>query len=347
MSTFNSVTIFYMAGFIAFAQAGIGALLVNLKVNSGHRTWVIQQVLIGLGLVTLMAASDPQAASFPILAVFILLLGYFGRFLSLIDSFGKPLEKNTLYICVGAIVVVCGLYQWSYYLGSPLGSLETIVILPFLVISGFTTWYLNTLNKQKGSPTITWIDRVIGVEAVIYLGLFLGALAAVGQDYIQLESNVVLAVAIATLIIQLLVNQLWIIYSVNENPTGLNENMLAGKVKKSSPTKEISPGALKTSSSTKRAKKEDAKVNLSDDEKRQAFSELTDKELEVLRLVVQELKNKEIAEKLNISEASVKVHKSRMTSKLGMKSIPELSNYLNQMQSETTASDLPQENNQN
>ena len=53
-------------------------------------------------------------------------------------------------------------------------------------------------------------------------------------------------------------------------------------------------------------------------------SHLTAKEIEVLKLVVQGLKNKEIAESMQISEASVKVHKSRMTSKLGVKTLPAL-----------------------
>jgi DNA-binding NarL/FixJ family response regulator len=63
---------------------------------------------------------------------------------------------------------------------------------------------------------------------------------------------------------------------------------------------------------------------LSDAEKLSLLEKLTDKEREVFFLAAEGKKNGEIATILNSSEASVKVHRSRMVGKLGMKKSDEL-----------------------
>jgi DNA-binding CsgD family transcriptional regulator len=55
-----------------------------------------------------------------------------------------------------------------------------------------------------------------------------------------------------------------------------------------------------------------------DDSKREALS-ITPRELEVLELIAQGLSNREIAEKLFVSENTVKTHSSRVFDKLGAK----------------------------
>jgi FixJ family two-component response regulator len=54
------------------------------------------------------------------------------------------------------------------------------------------------------------------------------------------------------------------------------------------------------------------------------FATLTDRELEVFRLVITGLLNKQIASELNIAEHTVKLHRGKITEKLGVKSVAEL-----------------------
>lgn len=59
-----------------------------------------------------------------------------------------------------------------------------------------------------------------------------------------------------------------------------------------------------------------------------ALAELTEREREVMQLVVQGLPNKLIADQLNISVRTVEVHRARVFEKMDVKSAVELSNLL-------------------
>jgi two-component system response regulator DctR len=60
----------------------------------------------------------------------------------------------------------------------------------------------------------------------------------------------------------------------------------------------------------------------------QALAELTEREREVLRLVVAGRPNKLIADALTISVRTVEVHRARVFDKMGVKSAVELANLL-------------------
>ena len=54
------------------------------------------------------------------------------------------------------------------------------------------------------------------------------------------------------------------------------------------------------------------------------LSNLTERELEVFKYVITGMLNKQIAYKLNIAEHTVKLHRGKITEKLGVKSVAEL-----------------------
>jgi two-component system response regulator DctR len=61
---------------------------------------------------------------------------------------------------------------------------------------------------------------------------------------------------------------------------------------------------------------------------RRRLSDLTERELEVMQLVVDGLPNKRIADQLDISVRTVEVHRARVFDKMDVKSAVELSNLL-------------------
>jgi len=63
-------------------------------------------------------------------------------------------------------------------------------------------------------------------------------------------------------------------------------------------------------------------------ERERRLAELTEREREVMRLVVQGLPNKLIADQLNISVRTVEVHRARVFDKMSVKSAVELANLL-------------------
>ena len=58
------------------------------------------------------------------------------------------------------------------------------------------------------------------------------------------------------------------------------------------------------------------------------LANLTDREQSVMRLVIEGLPNKLIADQLNISMRTVEVHRARVFEKIGVKSAVELANLI-------------------
>ena len=54
------------------------------------------------------------------------------------------------------------------------------------------------------------------------------------------------------------------------------------------------------------------------------FDSLTPREFEIFLYVIRGMLNKQIASELNIAEHTVKLHRGRITEKLGVKSVPEM-----------------------
>jgi two-component system response regulator FixJ len=66
---------------------------------------------------------------------------------------------------------------------------------------------------------------------------------------------------------------------------------------------------------------------------RQPFELLTEREREVLRLVVEGMLNKQIAADLGIHERTVKLHRTNLTTKLGVHSVAELTHMVDELRS--------------
>jgi len=65
-------------------------------------------------------------------------------------------------------------------------------------------------------------------------------------------------------------------------------------------------------------------------EQQQRLDSLTERERNVMRLVVEGLPNKLVADRLHISVRTVEVHRARVFDKMGVKSAVELANALRQ-----------------
>jgi DNA-binding CsgD family transcriptional regulator len=345
MASLQSVTIIYLVGLICLFQAAVHFLALHKNKDLSQKAWVAYSALMGLGLIWLVAAQgSPQTGEqinteryFPVFAFFLILVAQLARFTALSQSFGRAIQKKPLMMSIAGIFAIVFLYKWSLYLGAPLGSLETIVLLPLAASSCITAWYAGSLSHQKNYFSISWLSKVLWVEAAIFVCLALGALAGMGQDYIDLNSGVILAFSLAVLFLQLGTYMLWFIHCGEKNSLVFraSEDQLkqaARKVNaKSTQDNQVEEGNLLLGKT--KAKSKFKSVSKVEDGSETA---LTSKELDVLKLVVTGSKNKEIADSLGISEASMKVHKSRMTSKLGVKTIPELKDALEKILSSSS-----------
>jgi FixJ family two-component response regulator len=65
-------------------------------------------------------------------------------------------------------------------------------------------------------------------------------------------------------------------------------------------------------------------IQMEKDKCKALITSLTPRELEILRFVIKGKLNKQIASELNIAEHTVKLHRGRITEKLGVKSVPEM-----------------------
>jgi FixJ family two-component response regulator len=68
------------------------------------------------------------------------------------------------------------------------------------------------------------------------------------------------------------------------------------------------------------------KIQMEKDRCMALIDSLTTREREILRFVIKGMLNKQIAAELNIAEHTVKLHRGRITEKLGVKSVPEMIN---------------------
>jgi DNA-binding CsgD family transcriptional regulator len=335
MLPLDNVTTIYLTGFIAIAFAVTQLILFRKKGFSAY-LWSAGYLLLGLGyIVTLLNIANPLPSSW-VAGPIGVLLGSLVILSSLGIWAGYTLPKKASLICLGGVAVTATLFHFSRLFEAPLGSLEAILLAPVSATLIYSGWFAGVQAMQTRSKYIYLISGVFWVQGIFMALLTLGALAAKGGDYIIVTSEVVYWTSLINLAATLIANISWSLQ--------ISEDLLiqGGVVKVTNTAKSATPQKfteklsfinkedkpVKEKSVNKKAdSSETVSVNpelLTAAEKLALLEKLTDKEREVFFLAAEGKKNGEIATILNSSEASVKVHRSRMTGKLGMKKPEEL-----------------------
>ena len=335
MLPLDNVTTIYLTGFIAIAFAVTQLILFRKKGFSAY-LWAAGYLLLGLGyIVTLLNVADPLPHSW-VAGPIAVLLGSLVILSSLGIWAGYALPKKASLICLGGVAVTATLFHFSRLFEAPLGSLEAILLAPVSATLIYSGWFAGVQAMQTRSKYIYLISGVFWVQGIFMALLTLGALAAKGSDYIIVTSEVVYWASLVNLAAVLIANTAWslqisedllikggLVKPINTNKSASQEKTIE---KPSSINKEDKP--IKEKSVNKKAESsETISVNpdlLTEGEKLALLEKLTDKEREVFFLAAEGKKNGEIATILNSSEASVKVHRSRLTAKLGVKKPEDL-----------------------
>lgn len=335
MLPLDNVTTIYLTGFIAIAFAVTQLILFRNKGFSAY-LWAAGYLFVGLGyIVTLLNIADPLPHTW-VAGPIAVLLGSLVTLSSLGIWSGYTLPKKASLICLGGVALTATLFHFSRLFQAPLGSLEAILLAPVSATLIYSGWFAGVQALQTRSKYIYLISGVFWVQGVFMALLTLGALAAKGSDYIIVTSEIVYWTSLINLGATLVANIAWSL-QISEDlliKNGLVKTAVVDKSPaKDKPTEKPSffnneDKPIKEKTINKKSDTaETISVNpdlLTETEKLALLEKLTDKEREVFFLAAEGKKNGEIATILNSSEASVKVHRSRMTGKLGMKKPEDL-----------------------
>jgi DNA-binding CsgD family transcriptional regulator len=351
MLPLHNVTTIYLTGFIAIAFAVTQLILFRKKGFSAY-LWAAGYLLLGLGyIVTLINVADPLPNSW-VAGPIAVLLGSLVILSSLGIWAGYALPKKASLICLGGVAVTATLFHFSRLFEAPLGSLEAILLAPVSAALIYSGWFAGVQAMQTRSKYIYLISGVFWVQGIFMSLLTLGALAAKGGDYIIVTSEVVYWASLVNLAAVLIANISWSlqisedllieggVVKVTNTPKSAMQQKITEKLsfinRGDKPVKEKSINKKAEPSET-------ISVNpelLTAAEKLALLEKLTDKEREVFFLAAEGKKNGEIATILNSSEASVKVHRSRLTGKLGMKKPEELKKLINTTSTAAESKDM-------
>jgi DNA-binding CsgD family transcriptional regulator len=350
MLPLDNVTTIYLTGFIAIAFAVTQLILFRKKGFSAY-LWAAGYLLLGFGyIVTLLNIDNPLPHSW-VAGPIGVLIGSLVILSSLGIWAGYTLPKKASLICLGGVAVTATLFHFSRLFEAPLGSLEAILLAPVSATLIYSGWFAGVQAMQTRSKYIYLISGVFWVQGIFMALLTLGGLAAKGGDYIIVTSEVVYWTSLINLAAVLIANISWSLQ--------ISEDLLiqGGVVKVTNTTK--SSTQQKFTEKLSFINKEDKPVKekiinkkadttetisvnpelLTAAEKLALLEKLTDKERDVFFLAAEGKKNGEIATILNSSEASVKVHRSRMTGKLGMKKPEDLKKLINNTSSTAESKD--------
>lgn len=328
MSAFHNPTVLYLTAILAWVFAANQLFLFD-KNKLEIRFFAIAQIILGfswLGLANFIHSASLWLIPF---------LGLLGSELLLLMgvrcALNNPVKKQTQIFVGLGLLGMSALFLVGLNVEAPLGNLEVILLGPLLACYVYTAWYLHQSARDK-SPYLQMIRWSVALKAILLAILILGALAALGDSYIQIDSPMVsltLIVYLATLVWS---NVAWI----------LEQSVSPGKKVKINRVTSIDTGSKSKSDvladSVKRFDLNDSPahtalsdspalvdlVNLTDQDKQDLLQKLTKRERDVFDWLIKDKKNGEIAVLLNCSETSVKVHRSKMVAKLGIRNVDDL-----------------------
>jgi DNA-binding CsgD family transcriptional regulator len=335
MLPLDNATTIILTGFIAIAFSASQLILFKKKGLPAH-LWASGSLLLGLGYILTLLNIGKTLPSTWVAGPISVLLGSLIILSSLGIWAGYKLPKKAALICLGGVVVTTSLFQFSRLFEAPLGSLEAILLAPISATLIYSGWFAGVQANKFKSKYIYLISSVFWIQGVFMALLTLGALAAKGDDYIVVSSEIVYLTSMINLMATLVANIAWSI-QISEDLL-INGGAVKANFSNKSPVQEKLSGKNsiinkenkpinEKNNNKKIGNNETISVNpdlLTEEEKLSLLEKLTDKERDVFFLAADGKKNGEIATILNSSEASVKVHRSRMTGKLGMKKPEEL-----------------------
>ncbi|TXI12775.1 MAG: LuxR family transcriptional regulator [Polynucleobacter sp.] len=344
----DNVTIIALTGLIALLFA-LSQLILLRKNGLMVPLWTLGQALVGVGLLAILVLMQDPLPQAWVLGPTAILLGNLVCLAALGKWAGFKLPRKPMLICAGGVALTAALFQFSRQVNAPLGSLEAILLAPIAATLIYIGWFAGVQAKSFHSKYIYVVSGIYWLKGLLMSALTLGALAAIGDQYIIITSDVVKVTSVAFLISTMVNNMVWALQNAQDILIGhpRSDNQTQGMTMK---TQSFEPLPKNNKSKTditnqtlfdnhqlqdnKSVNKSRAKVTeeklvtnltfLSLEDKLALLEKLTDKEREVFFLAADGKKNGEIASLLNASEASVKVHRSRMTSKLGLKLVADL-----------------------
>lgn len=345
----DNVTIIALTGVIALFFA-LSQLILLRKNGLMVSLWSLGQASIGVGMIAILSLIQDPLPEAWVVAPTAILLGYLICLAGLGKWAGFKLPKKPMLICLGGVFLTAALFQFSRKVGAPLGSLEAILLAPIAATLIYSAWFTGVEANSFKSKYIYVISGIYWLKGILIAALTLGALAAIGDQYIIVTSDVVKLTGIAFLVSTVINNMVWSLQNAQDLLIGHSKTSqpmsvyseLTAKIKNPAKSEGSSFGLseliknndteltdIKKTRSKDPTKSESKTLTnleiLSYEEKLALLEKLTDKERDVFFLAADGKKNPEIASILNSSEASVKVHRSRMTSKLGLKTVDSLS----------------------
>jgi DNA-binding CsgD family transcriptional regulator len=334
MLPLDNVTTIYLTGLVSLSFA---AIQLNLFRKKGKAVvfWSMGAVLSGLGyIISLNQASQPVEISWLIGPIFILLggllslgaLGYWS---------GYVLPKKASLICLGGVVLTAVIFHFGRIFDAPLGSLAVILLGPFAALLIYSAWFSGAQAYSTQRKNLYVISSFLWVQGIFIALLTLGSLAGMVDQYLAITSKLFYWGGLIYFVTTLGINLSWSFLIAEDLFNSININqpvnkLASNKLKSANQDSNINnDDAVEVVKKVTTKSKPVAMINvnldlLTDKEKTTMINSLTDREREVFYLVTEGKRNGEMATILNSSEASIKVHRSRMTSKLGLKKPEDL-----------------------